>query len=60
MRARLKRSSSCGGRRWSGRAVTLGIEDGDNVEVLSGVTPGDRVVVDPPAELAGGDRVVTD
>ena len=42
------------------RAVTLGIEDGDNVEVLSGVTPGDRVVVDPPAELAGGDRVVTE
>ncbi len=41
------------------RAVTLGIEDGDEIEVLSGVTPGDRVVVDPPAELAGGDRVTT-
>ena len=42
------------------RAVTLGIEDGDDVEVLSGVTPGDRVVVDPPPELAGGDRVMTE
>ena len=41
------------------RAVTLGIEDGDEIEVLSGVTPGDRVVVDPPPELAGGDRVTT-
>ena len=41
------------------RAVTLGIEDGDEIEVLSGVTPGDRVVVDPPPDLAGGDRVTT-
>ena len=42
------------------RAVTLGIEDGDDIEVLSGVTPGDQVVVEPPPELADGDRVVPD
>ena len=40
------------------RAVTLGIEDGEDTEVLSGVTPSDRVVVEPPPELVDGDRVV--
>ncbi len=42
------------------RAVALGLEDGDDLEVLSGVTPGDRVVVEPPPELADGDRVAAD
>ena len=40
------------------RAVTLGIEDGADIEVLSGVTLSDRVVVEPPPALVDGDRVL--
>ena len=39
------------------RAVTTGLEDGGDVEVLAGVTTGERVVVDGPPDLADGDRV---
>jgi RND family efflux transporter MFP subunit len=39
------------------RAVSVGGSSGDTVEVLSGVRSGDRVVVDPPADLADGSRV---
>ena len=39
------------------RAVTTGIEDGSDVEVLAGVSAGERVVVDGPPELANGDRI---
>jgi RND family efflux transporter MFP subunit len=39
------------------RAVRLGAEDGDRVEVLSGVSPAERVVVAPPADLADGAKV---
>jgi RND family efflux transporter MFP subunit len=39
------------------RAVAVGGSSGDTVEVLSGVRSGDRVVVDPPADLADGSRV---
>ena len=42
------------------RAVTLGIEDGGDIEVLSGVTLSDRVVAAPPPELGDGDRVATE
>ena len=42
------------------RAVTTGLEDGGDVEVLAGVTAGERVVIEGPAELADGDRVVAD
>jgi RND family efflux transporter MFP subunit len=38
-------------------ALTLGRQIGDERQVLSGLTPGDTVVVDPPAELADGARV---
>jgi RND family efflux transporter MFP subunit len=38
-------------------AVELGEPAGDEVEVLSGVQGGDRVVVNAPAELADGSRV---
>ena len=41
------------------RAITTGGADGDRVEVLGGVNPGDRVVVSPPAELSAGALVVT-
>jgi hypothetical protein len=30
---------------------------GDEVEVLSGLRGGDRIVVDPPADLGDGSRV---
>jgi multidrug efflux pump subunit AcrA (membrane-fusion protein) len=39
------------------RAVAAGATTGDAVEVLSGLRPGDRVVLDPPADLADGERV---
>jgi hypothetical protein len=31
---------------------------GDEVEVIAGLTAGERLVVDGPADLADGDRVV--
>lgn len=38
--------------------LVLGAEDGDgNIEVVSGVRAGDRIVVDPPAGLRPGARV---
>ena len=42
------------------RAVTTGLEDGGDVEVLAGVTAGERVVIESPTALADGDRVVAD
>jgi RND family efflux transporter MFP subunit len=39
------------------RAVRTGNESGDDVEVLTGLTAGERVVVDAPADLKDGDRV---
>jgi RND family efflux transporter MFP subunit len=45
------------GERVERRAVSLGSALGEDVEVVSGVGGGERVVVEPPAELADGDRV---
>ena len=39
------------------RAVSVGLETGGQVEVLSGVSAGERVVVDGPATLKDGDKV---
>ena len=39
------------------RAVKVGGADGDRLEVLAGLNPGDRVVVSPPATLAAGSKV---
>ena len=40
------------------RAVKTGIvEDGDQIEIASGLNPGERVVVDGPLTLADGQRV---
>ena len=36
------------------RAVTTGGTDGDRVEVVAGLSAGERVVVSPPAELSAG------
>jgi len=40
------------------RAVRVGGADGDRVEVIAGLAPGDRVVISPPAELKDGAKVV--
>jgi RND family efflux transporter MFP subunit len=39
------------------RAVRLGGTDGDRVEVLAGLQPGDRVVLSPPPNLADRSKV---
>ena len=39
------------------RAVTTGADDGDQVEVVSGLTVGEKVVVDGPATMKDGDKV---
>ena len=39
------------------RAVTTGLEDGGDVEVLAGVAAGERVVIEGPPDLSDGDRV---
>ena len=40
------------------RAVKLGGADGDRLEVVAGLQPGDQVVVSPPADLKDGARIV--
>jgi len=40
------------------RAVRLGDANGDRVEVIAGLQPGDRVVVSPPAELTAASKIV--
>jgi multidrug efflux pump subunit AcrA (membrane-fusion protein) len=39
------------------RAVTVGSENQDEVVIVSGLSPGERVVVEGPADLADGDAV---
>jgi RND family efflux transporter MFP subunit len=41
------------------RAITTGGTDGDRVEVIAGLSSGERVVVSPPPELSAGSLVVT-
>lgn len=40
------------------RAIRVGATAADRVEVVSGLTPGERIVVEPPKGLKDGDRVV--
>jgi HlyD family secretion protein len=40
------------------RAVQLGASEGDDVEIVSGLSAGDRVIVDGPKDLADGRKVV--
>ena len=39
------------------RAVRVGLDSGDQIELMSGVSAGERVVVDGPATLKDGDKV---
>jgi RND family efflux transporter MFP subunit len=41
------------------RAITTGGTDGDRVEVIAGLSAGERVVLSPPAELSAGALVST-
>ena len=41
------------------RAITLGSERSGRVEILSGLTPGERVIVGGPAGLADGMTVTS-
>jgi RND family efflux transporter MFP subunit len=41
------------------RAITTGGTDGDRIEVLAGVSSGERVVISPPPELSAGTLVST-
>jgi hypothetical protein len=45
------------GGRAERRAVRVGAEDGDRIEIVSGVAAGERVVNSPPADLQDGARV---
>ncbi len=46
------------GDRIEVRGVTLGAASGSDVEVVEGLSPGERVVVEGPEDLANGDIVV--
>jgi multidrug efflux pump subunit AcrA (membrane-fusion protein) len=39
------------------RAIRVGGTDGDRVEVLAGLQPGDRVVLSPPPNLSDQSKV---
>ena len=39
------------------RAISVGLENGDQVEVISGVSAGERVVIEAPQTLKDGDKV---
>ena len=44
-------------QRLERRAVKMGAADGDQVEVLSGLTAGELVVIEGPAAMKDGDKV---
>jgi multidrug efflux pump subunit AcrA (membrane-fusion protein) len=41
------------------REVTLGLEEGDRIQALGGIEPGERLVVAGQGSLAEGDRIRT-
>jgi RND family efflux transporter MFP subunit len=45
------------GERVSARTVIIGAIEGDQVEIISGLAGGDRVILMPPAEMKDGDSV---
>jgi HlyD family secretion protein len=47
-----------GDSRVERRALRLGPAKDDRIEVVSGLTPGEKVILEPPAALKDGDRVV--
>jgi len=47
-----------GDSRVERRALRLGPAKGDQIEVVSGLTPGEKIVLEPPPALKDGDRVI--
>ena len=47
-----------GDTRVERRALRLGPAKDDRIEVVSGLAPGEKIVLEPPAALKDGDRVV--
>jgi RND family efflux transporter MFP subunit len=47
-----------GNSRVERRALRVGPAKDDRIEVVSGLSPGEKIVLDPPAALKDGDRVV--
>jgi RND family efflux transporter MFP subunit len=47
-----------GDSRVERRALRLGLAKDDRIEVVSGLTPGEKIVLEPPSGLKDGDRVV--
>ena len=47
-----------GDSRVERRALRLGPAKDDRIEVVSGLTPGEKIVLEPPVALKDGDRVV--
>jgi HlyD family secretion protein len=47
-----------GDSRVERRALRLGPAKDDRIEVVSGLTPGEKIVLEPPVTLKDGDRVV--
>jgi hypothetical protein len=41
------------------REVFVGMDNGIDVEILSGVTPNESVVMSPPSDLEDGDKVAS-
>ena len=39
------------------KAVQIGRDFGDEVEIVSGVKPGDKIIVNPPVDLIDGEKV---
>ena len=40
------------------RAIRVGGTDGDRLEVLAGLQPGDRVVLSPPPNLSDESKII--
>jgi RND family efflux transporter MFP subunit len=39
------------------KSITIGRNFGDNLEILSGVNPGDKIIINPPDSVFGGEKV---
>jgi hypothetical protein len=39
------------------KTVTVGRDFGENLEILGGVGPTDRIILNPPAAVSNGDQV---
>jgi multidrug efflux pump subunit AcrA (membrane-fusion protein) len=40
--------------------VAIGEDDGANVQIVSGINPGDQIIQDPPDSLIDGEKVTVE